>query len=106
MDWLLNLAGCKDEMVLRLTPGHGKVARTLGTRDHFPGAVVTYAVIHQLEQIAKARPETLKLITSATVTKLLTEGSKVWVDGSLGPLKRRGEVRRSRFHSRRIIGNS
>ena len=27
MDWLLNLAGCKDEMVLRLTPGHGKVPR-------------------------------------------------------------------------------
>ncbi|CAK9005557.1 unnamed protein product [Durusdinium trenchii] len=77
VDWLLNLAGCKDEMVVRLTPGHGKVARTLGTKDHFPGAVVTYAVMHQLETIAKAKPEKLKIVTSATVTKLLTEGTKV-----------------------------
>jgi len=77
VDWLLNLAGCKDEMVLRLTPGHGRVARTLGSKDHFPGAVVTYAVIHQLETIAKAKPDKLKIITSATVTKLVTEGSKV-----------------------------
>lgn len=77
VDWLLNLAGCKDEMVLRLTPGHGKVARTLGTKDHFPGAVVTYAVMHQLEKIAKAKPDKLKIVTSATVSKLITEGNKV-----------------------------
>ena len=77
MDWLLNLAGCKDEMVLRLTPGHQKTPRTLGTRDHFPGAVVTYAVMHQLDTIAKAKPDKLKIVTSATVTKLVVEGSKV-----------------------------
>lgn len=77
VDWLLNLAGCKDEMVLRLTPGHGKVARTLGTKDHFPGAVVTYAMMHQLEKIAKAKPDKLKIVTSATVSKLITEGNKV-----------------------------
>ena len=77
VDWLLNLAGCKDEMVLRLTPGHGKVPRTLGTKDHFPGAVVTYAVMHQLEKIAKAKPDKLKIVTSATVSKLITEGNKV-----------------------------
>ena len=76
VDWLLNLAGCKDEMALWLTPGH-KGARTLGTKDHFPGAVVTYAVVHQLDGIAKAKPNKLKLVTSATVSKLITEGSKV-----------------------------
>ena len=77
VDWLLNLAGCKDEMALRLSPGHKNVARTLGTKTHFPGAVVTYAVMHQLDGIAKAKPDKLKLVTSATVSKLLTEGSKV-----------------------------
>ncbi|CAJ1373427.1 unnamed protein product [Effrenium voratum] len=77
VDWLLSLAGCKDEMVLRLTPGHQKTPRTLGTRDHFPGAVVTYAVMHQLDTIAKAKPDKLKIVTSATVTKLVVEGSKV-----------------------------
>ena len=33
--------------------------------------------MHQLDGIAKAKPNKLKLVTSATVSKLLTEGSKV-----------------------------
>jgi|Orb8nscriptome_3_FD_contig_111_243098_length_990_multi_3_in_0_out_0_3 hypothetical protein len=66
-------------MVFRLIRGHGKVPRTLGTKDHFPGAVVTYAVMHQLEKIAKAKPSKLKMIvTSATVSKLITE-SRPWL---------------------------
>mmetsp|Transcript_18058 Transcript_18058/g.39766 ORF Transcript_18058/g.39766 Transcript_18058/m.39766 type:complete len:87 (+) Transcript_18058:395-655(+) len=65
-------------MVFRLIRGHGKVPRTFGTKDHFPGAVVTYAVMHQLEKIAKAKPNKLKIVTSATVSKLITE-SRPWL---------------------------
>lgn len=77
VDWLLDLAGVKDEMTLRLTPGHGKTARTLGTIERFPGQLVTYAVIHQLEELAKAKPHRLTIKTSTAVTKILTQNGKV-----------------------------
>jgi len=77
VEWLTSAIGVKDEMSLRLTPGHGKTARTLGTKTHFPGAVVTYAVIHVLESIAQAKPDLLQIITGASVTRILTQGSKV-----------------------------
>jgi len=77
VEWLTKLIGVDAELVLRATPGHGGVARTLGTKTHFPGAVVTYATIHILQQIAVARPDKLELVASATVTRLLTKGDKV-----------------------------
>lgn len=77
VEWLLDLAGVKDEMTLRLTPGHGKTARTLGTAERFPGQLVTYAVIHQLEELAKAKPNRLTIKTSTAVTKILTQNGKV-----------------------------
>jgi len=76
VEWLLQLAGVQEEMTLRNSPGH-TVARMLGTKEHFPGAVVTYAVVHQLEELLKKRPDRLKIQTSATVTKLITQGDKV-----------------------------
>jgi len=77
VEWLLGLAGVKDELRLCLAPGHGSTQRVLTAEKNFTGQVVTYAVVHQLEQIAKARPDRLKLVTTATVTKLICEGSKV-----------------------------
>lgn len=77
IEWLTKIIGVDSELALRTTPGHGGVARTLGSKTHFPGAVVTYAAIHVLQQIAGARPDRLQLIASATVTKLLATGGKV-----------------------------
>eukprot|EP00933_Yihiella_yeosuensis_P037531 TRINITY_DN31497_c0_g1_i1.p1 TRINITY_DN31497_c0_g1~~TRINITY_DN31497_c0_g1_i1.p1 ORF type:complete len:967 (-),score=281.29 TRINITY_DN31497_c0_g1_i1:158-3058(-) len=91
VDWLLELANVKDEVTLRLTPGHGKIARTLGTKDHFPGAVVTYGVIHALELAAKANPDLLQIVTGATVTRLLTKGAQV--SGAEYSLTKSGQVK-------------
>jgi len=77
VEWLLSLAGVKDEVRLCLAPGHGSTQRVLTTEKNFTGQVVTYAVVHQLQEIAKARPDRLKLITTATVNKLICEGNQV-----------------------------
>lgn len=77
VEWLVEAVGVKSELILRLTPGHGKVRRTLGTNEHFPGSVITYAIIHQMEEIAKAKPNRLKIQAGADVTKITTSGAKV-----------------------------
>jgi len=76
-EWLTKACGQVNELVLRLTPGHGQTVRTVGTKTHFPGAVITYAAIHVLQQIAAVNPDRLELINSAEVTKLVQEGKKV-----------------------------
>jgi len=74
VQWITSVLGVDSELVLRLTPGHGRQPRTIGTKTHFPGAVVTYAAIHVLQQVATAKPDRLQIITSARVTGL-TKGS-------------------------------
>jgi len=76
-NWLMKILAVDSELVLRLTPGHGKTARTIGTKTHFPGAVLTYALIHLLQEVAQGRPDRLQIISSARVTKLLTAGTRV-----------------------------
>lgn len=75
VDWLLRSLGVNDELVLRLTPGHGKTARTVSAKAHFPGQVITYAAIQILSQIAQSKPERVQIATGAAVIGLLTAGT-------------------------------
>jgi len=77
VEWLIKALDLTEELVLRVTPGHQKKARTIGTREQFPGMVVTYAALQTLKRIAQVRPERLQIVSSAEVQELIVEGSKV-----------------------------
>jgi len=77
VEWLTKALGVNSELVIRLTPGHGLKARTIGTKTHFPGAVVTYAAIHVLQQVAAAHPDKLEIVPQAEVKQLIKAGSAV-----------------------------
>eukprot|EP00425_Heterocapsa_triquetra_P040960 CAMPEP_0195069408 /NCGR_PEP_ID=MMETSP0448-20130528/13712_1 /TAXON_ID=66468 /ORGANISM="Heterocapsa triquestra, Strain CCMP 448" /LENGTH=559 /DNA_ID=CAMNT_0040101007 /DNA_START=71 /DNA_END=1746 /DNA_ORIENTATION=- len=77
VQWLTKALGVNSELVLRATPGHSGIARMIGTKTHFPGAVVTYAAMHILQQIAVAHPGILQIVAQAEVKKLVTSGTKV-----------------------------
>lgn len=77
VDWLSQALAFDDELTLRVSPGHSKVCRTLGTKTHFPGMVVTYGAAQHLQRLADSKCGMLNIIVSAQVTKLVTEEGRV-----------------------------
>jgi flavocytochrome c len=55
--------------------GGNSVMRTHRGKERFPGMTITYAMMDALEKVQAARPNEVKIITKARVTKLLREGN-------------------------------
>jgi len=81
LEWLSEVLGFSDELVLRHAPGHS-VPRLVGTKEYFPGMVITYKTIQALKLVAQANPDRIKMVFSATVKTLIKddEGKVVGVE--------------------------
>merc|ERR1712187_33452 len=71
VEWLMDAFNLDLSLVARLG-GHSQ-PRTHRGKERFPGMTITYALIEKLEEIEKETPDRARIITKATVTKLITD---------------------------------